>query len=85
MKINEITPSSIKKVSDIELLNLHYRLHQLYQNAKKRGDTSLAKKYKYYHNLVVKEIDHRKLKHRSPLKLVEFFLENLQKNVRRNS
>ncbi len=62
MKINDINNSSIRKVSDKELLNLHYRLHQLYLNAKKHGDDAAAKKYKYYHNIVVREIKRRNLK-----------------------
>jgi len=82
MKIEEINEKSIKKISDRELLNLHYRTHQLYQNAKKRNDQDAMTKYKYYHNIIIKEIERRKLNHRSPLKLIESYLQNLQKNGR---
>ena len=76
MKLSEVNINTIKKVSDKELLNLHYRLHQLYQNAKKNNNIDKIKEYKRIHNIVIKEMDRRKLKHKSPLRLLEFLFEN---------
>lgn len=67
MRLESITEITIRKVSDKELLNLHYRIHQLYSLAKKRNDKNSMYFLKGKHKIVAKEMETRGIKHVSPI------------------
>ena len=65
MKLTQITTQSIKKVSNREVLNLHYRIHQLWgQRKTKKIDTKLLREK---HDIVVIEMKRRGMNHTTPL------------------
>lgn len=69
MKLTEITPISIKKVSNQELNSLHRRIHQLYGVSKKKHH--INKEYVRFlisvHAILAMETNKRNLKHKTPL------------------
>jgi hypothetical protein len=67
MKLSDLNSESIKQISNSELLSLHRRCHQLYQLAKKRNNIIMIKQIKKKHNLIVKEMNRREMKHTSVL------------------
>jgi len=67
MKLINVTSSSVKKITNKELLNMHRRCHQLYVVAKKRNNKNLIKLVQTKHSVLVKEMLSRKMKHSSPL------------------
>ena len=77
MKLSEIKEESIRSISDKELLNLHFRLHQLYTNAKKLGKRQMSLALKRKHKIVITEMGKRAKEHKSPmlLKSLKDFLE----------
>lgn len=62
MQIEDITPDTLSKVSDKELLNLHHRLHQLYNNFL-RGAKLNQENLVNAHLFIVEEMDKRNLNH----------------------
>ena len=59
MKLSDINSSSIKLISNKELINLHYRIHQLFKK---------NKSLKIIHdNIIVKEMIRRNIKHNNPI------------------
>jgi len=67
MNIDQINKDSIKKVSDKELLNIHYRIHQLYSVAKKRNNKPQMKLFEAKHTIVANQMIARGMKHKSPI------------------
>ena len=67
MNISNVNKNSIKKISNTELLNLHYRIHQLYTNAKKVNNKKMMIFYNEKHDILVAEMNQRGLKHKSPI------------------
>lgn len=61
--VNEIKSNMIKTISDKELLNMHRRIHQLYNAPHPPDKKELEKK----HSLIVKEMSRRKMSHKSAL------------------
>ena len=53
----------------MELMNLHFRIHQLYISAKKANKKESMKLYEEKHSLTVLEINRRGLQHKSPLRM----------------
>ena len=75
MKLHELNKSSIRKISNKELLHLHSRIHQLWAGAKKRKVNSDFKNYlKDIHKLLIDEMIRRKMKHKSLLESYLFLL-----------
>lgn len=67
MKIVDININSLSKVSDKELLNLHWRCHQLYISFKKKNNVKGMALLKSKHDIIVKEMKKRKMKHVSDI------------------
>jgi len=67
MKLEDINETSIRKVSKVELLNLHFRIHQLYTQAKNRNNKKQMMFLKDKHDITAKEMERRGIKHKSPL------------------
>lgn len=67
MKIVDINNNSISKVSDKELINLHWRIHLLYKQFKKKNDSKSVLNLERKHELIVKEMKKRGYKHNTPL------------------
>ncbi len=67
MKLDEINKSSLNPTNDKELLNLHYRCHQIYKQADASRNESLKDNLNDKHHMIVVEIKRRKLLHTSPL------------------
>jgi hypothetical protein len=67
MKISDITSSSIKKVSNQELLSLHRRVHQLYNLAKSRKEVNekFVKSLVKIHIIIIREMKRRNLIHKT--------------------
>ena len=70
MKLTNITPETVKKLPDKELINMHRRCHQLYGVTKSANFPNKDHKELLIktHNLIVKEMNRRGFKHNSPLK-----------------
>lgn len=69
MKLANVTTGSVRKISNKELLSLHWRMHQLYTVAKKRGNKKLVILLKEKHKILVDEMKRRGIKHQSSLTL----------------
>ena len=67
MKIESINKKSVKQISNVELVSLHRRIHQLYTLAKQRNSKDSIKLLKEKHEIIVTEMLRRKLQHFSPL------------------
>ena len=67
MKISEIDSKSVRKMTDKELINLHWRIHLLYKTFKKKNDKEALEILKAKHEILVKEMKRRGIKHNSPL------------------
>lgn len=78
MRISEISPQTLAKVSDKELLSLHLRCHQLWGLIEKRGDKPLfgAEELINAHSLIVREMLKRGFEHNLVSKIDRF--EELQ-------
>jgi hypothetical protein len=68
MKLEDITPESLKKVDDQELLSLHHRLHQIWGRHFERTSDETAGSLKRedvwnWHKLVVAEMKDRGINH----------------------
>ena len=64
MKIQEVTPDRLRKISDEELLNLHRRCHQLYPQVKEHGGQNInLEDIINAHHLIVVEMERRGMKH----------------------
>lgn len=64
MEIKEITPSSLERVDDKELLNLHRRCHQLYPQIKEHGGENInLEDIVNAHHLIVAEMKKRGMNH----------------------
>ena len=61
MKLEEITPTSLKKVDDQEILSLHRRTHQWFANAKKDG--TAIESIVNAHGWIVDEMERRGMDH----------------------
>nr|MBC8446017.1 hypothetical protein [Chloroflexota bacterium] len=72
MKIAEISPVTLKDISDEELLSLHRRLHQLWGkhfegNTKESAGNMTREDLTSAHQFVREEMERRDMKHDSPL------------------
>lgn len=68
MKLNDVNKSSVKIISNKELVSLHRRIHQLYSLAKKRkSKPELINFLKSVDKILVDEMNRRKMKHTSIL------------------
>ena len=67
MKLIEINNQSIHTVSTKELINLHWRIHLLYSQFKKKNDLKSMSMLKRKHDIIVLEMKKRKIKHNTPL------------------
>jgi len=89
MKLIDINKSSLKKISDKELLRLHARIHQLWGVSKKRKiNPDFINFLKDVHKLLVDEMIRRNFNHKSILESYLFLLNiknnNKQKVVKEN-
>jgi len=85
MKLSELNKSSIKKITNNELVRIHMRVHQLYGSSKKRKANPDFKNFlKDTHKLLVDEMIRRKIKHKSLLELYLFLLNINKENVLEN-
>lgn len=65
MKLIDISPFTIFKITNQELLNLHYRCHQLWGVAEKKINSAMnTVLIKEAHNHIVEELKKRKFRHR---------------------
>ncbi|MGD2072714.1 MAG: hypothetical protein PVG65_04420 [Candidatus Thorarchaeota archaeon] len=71
-KIKELTPLSVKKLPNPLLLDYHRKTHMLYSSAIKRipPNKEFINTIINIHDLIVKEMLKRKLKHTTPLKKI---------------
>ncbi len=69
MKLNQITKINVKKISNVELVSLHRRCHQLWATYRKyrQIDNDFEKFIIDVHNILVNEMIKRGIKHNSPL------------------
>jgi hypothetical protein len=67
MKLAEITASSLSTVTNRELLNLHFRIHQLYRLWKLKRSNIDAEMLKEKHCLVAAEMKKRGIRHTTNL------------------
>jgi len=75
MRLYDLDKTSIKKISDKELLRLHSRTHQLWGGSKKRKmNPKFLIFLKDIHELLVAEMIRRKMKHKSLLESYLFLL-----------
>ena len=83
MTLKDLNLKTIKEISNNELLNLHYRVHQLYTIAKKRKEVSekFVNMLLHYHKIIEREMIKRNMKHKTPLveSFLEIFLDKLSK------
>lgn len=76
MKLTDITPESIRKVSGKELLSLHRRCHQLYALAiLRKGKPEFIMFIVKVHAIIEAEMKARGFKHKTPLS-ARYTLEN---------
>jgi len=75
MKLKIITPEELEKISNKELISLHYRTHQLYSLSLKKDSILLLSLLKCTHNIISEEMKKRGLTH---LSLIERYLIKLQ-------
>ncbi len=68
MKIDEITSSSIKNMSNQEIFSLHKRTHQLHTLAKNRKDKKQMQLLKTKHNMLCSAIKEKGFSHKTPLR-----------------
>ena len=64
-KLKGHTPNSLKKITDKQLLDLHRKCHMLYKAHKK--NKKFIEEIIEIHNIIVKEMLRRKMKHITPL------------------
>lgn len=69
MRVEDINSTTVKRIQKNELLNLHFRIHQLYSQAKQRDNQELLKYLQEKHRLIVEEMERRNMKHESPLNM----------------
>ena len=68
MRLNDITAPTIKSISTKELVNLHYRIHQLYGGSENRDSSSgYMKMLEEKHSILANEMIRRGFKHETPL------------------
>ena len=67
MTLKDVHPETISKVSNKELLNLHYRTHQLYTVAKKNHKPEFQKFLVSVHTVIMKEMLRRGLTHKTDI------------------
>ena len=67
MKVEDISESTLKEVSNQEILSLHLRMHQLYSLAKKFNNQKVKKLLYYKHSILVNEMKIRHINHESRL------------------
>ncbi len=70
MRLDEVDKSSLKKIPNKELVNMHYRTHQLHSLHKKKHpiNRSYLKFLIKTHDTIVKEMLDRNINHNSPLR-----------------
>ena len=90
MKLNQVTPKTIKRTSDSELLNLHFRTHQLASPFFRRSDNTNPKLQNIVvrHKLIVTEMIRRGIRFKVSDELdrlaypdVEEFLDRFAKTI----
>lgn len=70
MKISDVNNNSIKIISNKELLNMHWRIHELYINiskSKKILNIEYKKMLIKKHQIIVEEMIKRNMKHKTAL------------------
>jgi hypothetical protein len=73
LKLIDITPESISNISNNELLNLHWRIHQLYiQKIRTTLSDEFKKMLIQKHQILVVEMNKRNMKHKTAI--VEAYL-----------
>lgn len=80
MQHSEISEKSLQQISDTKLVNLHFKMHQLYGIFIKRKDVNSKNELIKAHNIVVRELEKRNLDHKTPLPTtLEFYLYRVLK------
>jgi len=77
MILKDVHPETVKHISNKELLNLHYRTHQLYSVAKKKHKPEFQKFLISVHTVIMKEMLSRGLTHKTDI--LEGYLKVLYK------
>ena len=77
------TSNDLHDVENKELLNLHYRCHQLYSLSLKNNNREFENRIIFYHKLISDEMIRRKIKHNSPLSPT-FKHEDINKMTKKN-
>lgn len=72
VKIKDLTPTSVKKLPTKLLLDYHRKTHMLYSGAIKRSppNKEFVNRIVVTHDLIVKDMIKRKIKHNTPLKKI---------------
>jgi len=69
-RLKDLTPILLKKLDSKILLDYHRKCHMLYQAHIKRKDKDFINSIVDIHDMIVKEMERRKFKHKSPLKKI---------------
>lgn len=67
MLVYDINENSVKNISSKELVVMHYRVHLLYANSKKRKNKERMNYYKEKHDIIMNEMINRGIKHNTKL------------------
>jgi hypothetical protein len=67
MKLIQITTKTVSKITNRELLNLHYRIHQLYRLWKLKKTKIDADMLRDKHKIVTLEMKKRNIRHTTNL------------------
>jgi len=80
MKLTDVTKDSVKTLSNVEILSLHRRLHQLYAlGITRKNNEEYIKLLVKTHRIIVNAMKARKFVHRTPISVIESFLQTIQK------
>jgi hypothetical protein len=68
--LKDSTPSSLKKLTEKQLYDYHYKCHLLYGSNIKRKNKKVVNQIVNWHDMVVDEMLRRGIKHNTPLKRI---------------
>lgn len=69
-RLKDLTPVLLKKLDNKILLDYHRKCHMLYQAHIKWKDRDFINSIVDIHDMIVKEMERRRFKHKSPLKKI---------------
>lgn len=82
MKLIDITPEFVRKLTNKQVLEMHRKVHMLYVLAKRRENQKQIKFLKDKHRVLVGEMEKRKMRHQSNLSRSMRMVEAVQAKMR---